>query len=302
MILHKKWGEIVRLGNFLFKYASLLGISKKYEVDFFVPRHYMFDYLKNKPNFDDGIPVDLEIFEKKHSYDPENLEKYKEDFKSKNVNFALNYFLQSPKYWEENEKYVNDLFTFEDKIVELIKNKYEKSLSKKTIGISIRRGDFVNHFGYWQLGIEFYLYSLEKYFPDWEDYNIILFCDDYSWIRNNFHGQNVFYADGNFVNQDYHQNPMEQLIYGSLCDNFIISNSTFSWWLGYLAVNCKNNNGIVVHSGKNLNNNLAVDSNPLDYYHKNWITSDFCDRTDININNLTTNKIKKTSLLNSIIR
>ena len=72
MILHKRWGEVVRLGNFLFKYASLLGISKKYETEFYVPTHYMFDYFKNKPMIDGGINPDLEIYEKSHSYDPEN--------------------------------------------------------------------------------------------------------------------------------------------------------------------------------------------------------------------------------------
>jgi hypothetical protein len=291
MILHKRWGEVVRLGNFLFKYASLMGISKKYETDFYVPNHYMFDYFKHKPMIDDGINFDIEIYENRHSYDPENLENYKNDFKNKNVNFALNYFLQSPKYWEGNESYVNEMFSFNDGIVDKIKETYKVSLSKKNIGISIRRGDFVNHRGFWQLPVEFYLYSLLKYFPDWEDYNLILFCDDYQWIRNTFKGDNVYYSDGNFVNGDYNKNPMDQLIYGSLCDNFIISNSTFSWWLGYLAINCKNNKGKVIHSGKNLNNHLLNGSDTNDYYHKDWIKSDFFDLTDFDFNELKKIKI-----------
>ena len=50
-----------------------------------------------------------------------------------NVNFALNYFLQSPKYWKENEEYVNEMFKFKDEIIQNVKNKYEKSLSKKIL-------------------------------------------------------------------------------------------------------------------------------------------------------------------------
>jgi len=291
MILHKKWGEIVRLGNFLFKYASLLGLSKKYNTELYLPNHYMFDYFKNKPNFDNGMSYDMEITEPKLSYDEEYWKQYKEDFITKKVNFNLGAFLQSPKYWEDNKTYVNEMFSFDDTQLNNVKEKYKTSLSKKTIGISIRRGDFVNNYQYYQINEDFFIYSLDKYFPDWEDYNLIFFCDDYNWIRENFKGDNVYYSDGNFVGKDYFQNPMEQLMYGSLCDNFIISNSTFSWWLAYLAVNIKNNNGKVVHSGKNIRGPLESSANPLDYYHKDWITSDFFINPNVDIRSLSTIKI-----------
>jgi hypothetical protein len=291
MILHKRWGEVVRLGNFLFKYASLLGFSKKYNTELYLPNHYMFNYFKHKPNFDNGIEFDLEINERVLYYDEEHWNQYSTDFISKKVNFSLSSFLQSPKYWEDNLSYVNEMLLFDDKLINEVKKTYEIPLSKKTIGLSIRRGDFVNHHLFHQINEDFFLYSLSKYFPDWEDYNLIFFCDDYNWIRETFKGDNVYYADGNFINQDYHNNPMEQLMYGSLCDNFIISNSTFSWWLGYLSTNVKDNGGKVIHSGKNIRGQLESKSNPLDYYHKNWIISDFYETPNININELTTRKI-----------
>jgi hypothetical protein len=291
MILHKKWGQILRLGNFLFKYASLNGISQKFNTDFYVPRHFMFDYFENKPKFDEEIEFDIEIFEKYHKYDLENLEKNKSNIQNKKCNFALNYFLQSPKYWEGYEEYVHHMLKFDNNLLNGIRNKYSNSLSKETIGISIRRGDFVNHLGFWQLSNEFFLYSLEKYFPNWKNCNIIFFCDDNQWVKKTFGGSNVFYSEGNFVGHDYNKNPMEQLMYGSLCDNFIISNSTFSWWLGYLSVNIKNEKGKVVHSGKNLNNHLLEGSDVKDYYHKNWIESDFYSLTKFEIKNIETRKL-----------
>lgn len=294
MILHKRWGEIVRMGNFMFKYASLLGLSKRYNTDLYLPKHYMFDYFLNDINYDDNIPFDIEIVERFHKYDIEYWDQFENDFKIKNVNISLNSFLQSPKYWEDYEEYIKKMLLFKPDIINNIKEKYKDSLSKKTIGISIRRGDFLNHYGFYQLPIEFYLYTLERYFPNWKDYNIILFCDDHEWIINTFKGNNIYYADGNFINEDYNNNPMEQLVYGSLLDNFIISNSTFSWWLAYLAVNCKEENkGIVIHSGKNLSGSLENGSDVNDYYYKDWICSDFLSLNDINYNDLSTNILWK---------
>ena len=296
MLLNKQWGEIVRLGNFMFKYASVLGIANKYNTPVCFPNNYMFNYFKNEIIIDTGIEPDINIGERVHYYDPELFEQFTNDFKTKNVNIMLNCFLQSPKYWERCEEYVIEMLKFKEFELDKIKIKYEIPLSKKTIGISIRRGDFIGHGYYWQIPTEFYLYALEKHFPDWLEYNIILFSDDPNWIRTTFNGDNIFYSNGDFLDTNYFNNPMEQLLYGSLCDNFIISNSTFSWWLGYLATNCKKS-GKVVHSGKNVTplfDKQYQQSNVNDYYHKNWIKSDFFDiENSYDFKNLSTNVLLK---------
>lgn len=289
MILHKRWGDILRLGNFLFKYASLTGFSKKYNTELYLPEHYMFYYFTHKPTVDYGINYDIEIREQNHYYDPNFYNQF--DYKNQIINFSLNSFLQSPKYWLDFEEDVIEIFKFKSEHIENVKNKYSGAFNKETIGISIRRGDFINHSVFYQVPIEFYLYSLQKYF-DYDKYNLILFCDDYNWIRNTFkQNTNVFFADGDFVNQNYSNNPMEQLILGSLCDNFIISNSTFSWWLGYLGVNCRNKNGKVIHCGENLNLQVVPNSNPNDYYCETWVNSTFRDN-DLNLNNIKEKLIK----------
>lgn len=273
MILHKNWGETIRLGNWLFKYASLLGISKKHNESLYLPVHYMFDYFNLSPNIDDGYSFDCELYEPTMKYNQSYYDEIITKNKNKIINCNLSTFLQSPKYWEDFKFFVHEHLKFNNFFVDEIKNKYEKIFKKDTIGVSIRRGDYVGHPQFHQLDPSFYLYSLEKYFPNWEKYNIVFFCDDSEWVRSNFKGDNIFYADGNFVGSDYWMNPMEQLILGSLCKNFIISNSTFSWWLSYYAVNINNPSGLVIHSGKY----TTLDSDTSDYYHNSWICSDFFD-------------------------
>jgi hypothetical protein len=275
MILHKKWGEVLRMGNFMFKYASLLGLSKRYDTELVIPNHYMFDYFENKIKIDENLPYDKEITERNFFYDIDFFDSISDDIKSKNINFTLSTFLQSYKYWEEHKDYVHSMLRFKPSEIDKIKKKYSEALSKKTIGISIRRGDFVNHGTFFQINLDFYLKSLNDYFPNIEEYNIIAFCDDYSWIRQNLKLDNVYYADGDFVGVNFKNDPFEQLILGSLCENFIIGNSTFSWWLAYLSKNCNNSNGIVIHSGKNFKGFMEQNFRKEDFYHPSWIESNF---------------------------
>lgn len=292
MILHKEWGKELRMGNYLFKYASILGLSKRYDTKVIFPKHYMFDMFKNKVDINNFVNFDLELEEQNFFYDIDYFDYFKEDFKNKKVNLTSATFLQSFKYWQDSKEYVHNMLSFKEELVESVKSKYSEVFKKPTIGISIRRGNFINHPVFYQTPIEFYLYSLETYFPNWEEYNLVFFCDDSDWVRKNFIGDNVFYADGNFINTDFMNDPSEQLILGSLCDNFIISNSTFSWWLGYLAVDCKNTNGKVIHTGKNFRGFMEEKFKKEDFYPQSWIESDFLTKK-INIHNLKTKKIFK---------
>lgn len=272
MITMTDFGKVLRTGNFLFQYASLLGLSRRYNTELCMPSNFMFNYFENPPIICDNLKTDMEVFEINHYYDPEHWNQFSEDFKNKTVNFRLNSFLQSPKYWEDNKDFVIEKLRFKPELIEAVRIKYAEALSRKTIGISIRRGDFVNHGVFYQIPVDFYMASVKKYFNDYEDYNLIFFSDDPVWIRENFKGPNIYYSDGDFTGSNYNNDPMEQLIYGSLCDNFVISNSTFSWWLGYYAVNMKNSDGKVIHCGHNLTNNV-LNSNPDDYYHQDWISN-----------------------------
>lgn len=71
-----------------------------------------------------------------------------------------------------------------------------------------------------------------------EDPVICFFSDDIKWVKTNIkiEGAKVYYESG--------EDPVwEKLRLMYSCKNFIISNSTFSWWAQYLS---KNPNKIVI--------------------------------------------------------
>ena len=215
MITFSKLERKGHLGNQLFQIASVIGVAKANHQDFCFPKWSHNHFFKKE------LPIISN-----HEFRP-----YKEvQFSFEPIIFAAgNYDLEG---WFQSEKYfdidlIKDYFQFKDSLIDNLKSSYQIAFSKKTILLSIRRGDFVDHPDYFQLPIHYYLQALIHNFPDWKEKNLILLSDDIDYCKFHFSFlENAFFA---------HQlSAEEQLALGSLCDDFIISNSTFSWWCAWL--------------------------------------------------------------------
>lgn len=288
MIVYKDWGKHIRLGNWIFVYASLLTIAKRTDHELVLPDYHMWPYLKNPPKIDDnsicnsmGETWDEPIFHfRTHTWSREEqdwLYDYFSKRKDEIININLGPNNQSELWFQDELDYVKEMMTFSPSAFADVCNKYHHILTngKKTIGIGIRRGDFVGHGVFYQIPLEWYLQALEQEFPDWKDCNILFFSDNIDEIKTRFIGKNFYFAEPNGTHTHaenfkyYHQNPMEQFILGILCDHFIGGNSTFSWWQMWYVKNF--NEGKVVHSGKNLSpageNEFGKNVN---YYPDSW--------------------------------
>lgn len=209
----KFWGY---LGNQLFEIASTIGIAEKNNVSYSFPEWKYSKYFKNK------LPIYTEnnfknvINEKQFNYYDVEV--------SKDGNTDLKGWFQSEKYFEHCKEKIKECFIFEESFIEETKKKlFYKLTDKKICAISIKRGAYVNNFNYYDLGIDYYLKAL-KYIP--EDCYFVIFSDDYEWCKQYFKGDNFYFAENH--------NDIEQLCMLSLCDHFIIANSTFSWWGAWL--------------------------------------------------------------------
>lgn len=215
MITFSKLEKKGNLGNQLFQIASTIGISSLNLQEFGFPEWSYKNYFKKE----------LPLVEKYDFIPFEEMQFHFVPIQIPSGNYDLDGWFQSEKYFDINK--TNEYFEFKEDIVDKIKEKYSLLFHKQTILISIRRGDFVDHPDYFQLPINFYINALVDNFEDWEKYNIMVISDDLNYCKFHFEFlKNSYFAEN--------LSAIEQLVLASLCDNFIISNSTFSWWCAWL--------------------------------------------------------------------
>ncbi|KQB41579.1 alpha-1,2-fucosyltransferase [Flavobacterium aquidurense] len=251
MITYSKIGKKGNLGNQLFQIASTIGIAVQTKQEFsFLDWKYQ-DYFKNKlPLLQTNFSNFKTIEEKEYSYYDRALG---------TDNYDIEGWLQSERYFDKQlTKYY---FEFSQNLIDKLKTKYREVFQKRTILISIRRGDFVNHPDYIQLSIKYYLNSLIHFFPDWESCNLVVLSDDIKYCKFHFSFlKNAFFGDG--------LSEVEQLCLGTLCDDFIISNSTFSWWSAWLG---EKEDSKIIRPFKNFDGLKSIELNDKDYFPERWI-------------------------------
>jgi hypothetical protein len=245
------------LGNQMFQIAHTISEGLKYNVPC-VFRSYSFTpmqgndtskYVNNifkKLNFDNNPQIKNTISESDFSYSPVIFD----------PSFSTEFYgyFQSSKYFNGFEEYIKNLFGPSDETVKILKEKYPQINYENTLSIHVRRGDCLLHSHIHPVISEKYL---KKSFNRIDSVShVFVFSDDKEWVEKNLNYENI-----TFVNdEDY-----EEIWLMSLCQNNIISNSTFSWWGSFL--NRHNNKKVIAPSiwfGPNGPKNFK------DVYEKNW--------------------------------
>ena len=235
MIGFNALGRMGRLCNQMFQYAALRGLSSKIGAEICIPYY--------QQAVDDGIGNMLrtELFDSfnlkvktgllNNGHAPVVQERFfhfdQELFDHCPDHVSLQGYFQTEKYFKHIEHQIRDEFTFFHEILDPCKEMM--SGVSNPIALHIRRGDYIinseNHFN---LPIEYYKEAL-KHFDD--DRNVIVFSDDSKWC----HEQSLF-EDDRFIISENDDNRVD-LCLMSLCSDFIIANSTYSWWGAWLSSN-----------------------------------------------------------------
>lgn len=164
-----------------------------------------------------------------------------------NDDLIIEGFFQSEKYFKHNYDKLLKLF----KIREHQNNLQQIFNINKTIAMHFRIGDYYNlQYYHVIMQVEYYINALEylKTKININEYKIMLFYQksDEAIIINNYINIINKNNEYNFIKanelEDYNE-----LILMSLCDHFIIGNSTFSWFGAYF---CNNPNKIICYPSK----------------------------------------------------
>ena len=261
MISFNNLGNLGRLANQMFQYASLKGIAKNRGYDFAIPPREVFGSRDGNVRNSDIILYDLfdlesnnkisliqqpTIQERVHHFDKELFDRCPD-------NVDLQGYFQTEKYFKHIEDEIRKDFTFKEELLELCKS----FITEDTISLHIRRGDYVYNPNHPTQDASYYEAALAK-LP--EDIPIIVFSDDPAWCdeQSMFEDDRFMIAEGNSTDCD--------LCLMSLCKYHIIANSSYSWWGAWLADSKQ------VIAPKNWFGGECVNKETRDMYCEGWIT------------------------------
>lgn len=205
MITYLNLGNYGRLGNQLFQIASTVGIAICNKTD------YAFPEWKYISEFDGVLPlvpnIPFRTYREESPY-------YKDLVLDSKYDWNLEGYFQSWKYFEHCKDVILDIFRFPRTVI----NK---------VAIHVRRGDYVtSQHVHPLMKMDYYLKAMEYFKGE----RFTVFSDDVEWCMQHFPHKNVSFSYAN--NAD---NPINDFKVMSSHANFIIANSSFSWWAAYLS-------------------------------------------------------------------
>ena len=255
-----EWG---RLGNQMFQYAALFNIA-------------------NLLNYDYGIPYSNEEFGLKLCKYFNITARDSSDYYNKNIynqesslydgnllylvdNTDISGFFQSELFFRSSYKKLKKEFEFKPEIQDTaLKITFDEEIyfDKPIVAMHIRRDDYLIDDNFSVLPISYYKESLEYITSslDTNDFMLLIFSDDIEWCKNNL---NDLHHSIKFI----YNSEATDLRLMSLCNHFIIANSSYSWWGAYLS---QNENKIVIAPKYWFDDKYNI--NYRDVYPKNWKT------------------------------
>ena len=228
-------GRLGQLGNQMFQYSALKGIARNHGYDYMIPNHteevndgignmvktVLLDVfnLPIRESFSIGV-IDTE------KYYPEPHFQFSEKvFNECPPNVSLWGFYQTEKYFRHIREELLEDFAFKLDVVEDCQPILEQF--NDPVALHIRRGDFlINNANHNNLSLNYYAGALKHFHGDRE---VVIFSDDTDWCK-----EQELFADDRFLVSEGN-NSQHDLYLMSRCRDFIIANSSFSWWGAWLA-------------------------------------------------------------------
>ena len=235
MLTFNNLGNLGRLANQMFQYATLKGIARKHGYDYCIPPLDVFgqnDPLVRESTlniynvFDIGKNNNINMLrnpmlqERMHEFDEEL-------FNSCPDNIDLYGYYQSPKYFEHIKDEIKNDFTFSKEVEAICTEMFETVHSdQKVISVHLRRTDYTVNPNHPVQPMSYYEQALKKFD---KTNKILVFSDDPAWCKEQelFADDSILISEGNDADVD--------LCLMSKCNYHIIANSSFSWWGAWLA-------------------------------------------------------------------
>lgn len=228
MITFSNIGKLGKLGNQMFQYAALYGVSFIRGQKFAIPENSDLERafkLPSKRYLQNDIKQKL-YKENQFHFDP-NLWMIED-------NTELYGYFQSSQYWQHCEPQIRKEFEFHDTVqakanLWLQQNNLEDKL---LISVHIRRTDYLSSSDYHTVLSDDYYHRASdvltrnlSHIASGQEPFYLVFSDDTEWCKNKFVGVHVVEGNEDVVD----------LCIMSQCKFHVIANSSFSWWGSFLS-------------------------------------------------------------------
>jgi len=262
MLSFNHLGNLGRLANQMFQYASLKGIATHRGYEFCIPPKGVFGQKDPMVNTDLNLYDVFDLHNRNEvglTGNPITQEKTfgfdKELFDECLDNLDLLGYFQTEKYFKHIEDEIRSDFSFNlelyDKCSEFI-----SSLSSEVISLHVRRGDYITNPNHPIQSIEYYERALDI-LPN--DIPVLVFSDDFEWCNQ----QLIFNDDRFMIAQE--SSVDADLCMMTMCDYHIIANSSLSWWGAWLA------NSKKTIAPKKWFGGSCIDKSTNDLYCSQWV-------------------------------
>ena len=256
------------LGNQLFGWAAGFALSKKLKLDLtlntsnLIARPYELDAftLSEKIKLSNAKESRIRRMNLTDTSFEEKSFQYDKRFEDISRPKRLRGYFQSWKYFDDHESDIQALLNLRQESNDL-RLLSEITTTYQVLGVHIRRGDYVGLENYHGLTSSTYFKNAVQMIRNLSGFEkIMVFSDDILVARD------VFPEGDYYISSEDLDSSPETLILMSRCTSFIGSNSSFSWWAGYIGSN---------HSGTRIFprpwfTETSMDSRDL--LPPNWIT------------------------------
>jgi len=322
IIIHLKGG----LGNQLFQYAFARSLSKNLNAELFIDISYFshndnrkhvifglnpfnikgiigyYPYSKqssiglnyvsksNVYKLSEGVkeifPEDIFDYETVHEIDNYQLPLYLDGYFQQQINkcsnsiLTENFFKENSNLIHQDLNYMLPISRLYDKIIDEI-NKYD------SIALHVRHGDYENIPEFGLCSKEYYQKAIDLISSKVKNPKFFIFTEDHEWVKKNlrinFPKQHIFFKE---KKDSSCRGYAELLKVMSLCDHFIIANSTFSWWGAFLS---QNKNKIIITPTPWFQDRSIIDVDTIDDIDTIHIKNDYSqlfNKSKISVYNL----------------
>lgn len=249
---------IGRLGNQMFQIANAYAQSLRHNRQLLLPKSDTsvsdyFDTVHRKLQFLlDKSPVDQPNIHTIHAtyhyteYKPHNT-----------MPTVFKGYFESEKYFIDYKDKIKELFEPTKEFLNEAYREYPQLINGTTAAINVRRGDFLTFPKSHPVISLNYIYKAVDLLPKVD--TIFVLSDDIYWCKDNIKIPNAVFVP---------YSTYKALWFLSLCQHFVISNSTFSWWGAYLS---KHLTKTVIAPGVWFGPDILSHTEPKDIYCDSWI-------------------------------